>query len=393
VLVHGWSCDASYWDNQVEALAPTYRVVRVDLAGHGSSGLERTGWTMAAFGQDVKTVADVLKLERMVLVGHSMGGPVVLEAARLMPGRVLAVIGVDTLHDANETVAPEQLAKYVSSMEADFKGEVNTFVRSMFPPGADPALVDRVAADMASAPPRVAVAAFREFLTFDLKAALRAVAAPVICVNATTYPTNVDGNRAYSPSFSAVLMEGVGHFPMLEQPAAFNRVLKDVLMRVAGPREAPVKQIVKQVEVKAPLAEVWRVWTTAAGAEEFFAPKARVELEPGGAYELFFMPDNPPGSRGAEGLKVLSYLPMEMLSFDWSFPPSIPSLRDSGARTWVVIQLSDLGNGSTRVRLTHLGWQEGPDWDQGFAYFQQAWDVVLGRLQQRFATGPVDWSR
>jgi uncharacterized protein YndB with AHSA1/START domain len=155
----------------------------------------------------------------------------------------------------------------------------------------------------------------------------------------------------------------------------------------------PVKQIAKEVEVEAPLAEVWRVWTTAAGAEEFFAPRARVELEPGGAYELLFMPDNAPGSRGAEDLKVLSYLPMEMLSFDWSFPPSIPSLRGSGARTWVVVQLSDLGDGRTRVRLNQLGWHEGADWDRGFEYFQEAWDVVLGRLKQRFESGPVDWSK
>jgi len=152
------------------------------------------------------------------------------------------------------------------------------------------------------------------------------------------------------------------------------------------------KRIEKEVVVKATLAEVWHAWTTEEGVRTFFAPAAKVELRIGGAYEMYFVPDAPAGQRGGEGLKVLSYLPMEMLSFDWSFPPSIPSLRDAGARTWVVVTFAAAGPGQVRVRLTHLGWREGEDWERGYAYFQHAWDTVLARLERRFASGPIDWS-
>ncbi len=107
VLIHGWACDASYWDNQVPAFAATHRVVRVDLAGHGASGAQRARYTVQAFGEDVRAVVEQEKLGRVILVGHSMGGDVMLEAARLLPGKVLGLVAVDTLHDVTERLDPK----------------------------------------------------------------------------------------------------------------------------------------------------------------------------------------------------------------------------------------------------------------------------------------------
>lgn len=160
----------------------------------------------------------------------------------------------------------------------------------------------------------------------------------------------------------------------------------------AAQPQGETTSITKEVVVPATRAEVWRAWTTDEGVRTFLAPSSNVKLAIGGPYEIFFAPDAPPGQRGGEDLKVLSYLPMEMLSFDWSFPPSIPSLREAGARTWVVVTLADAGPGQVRVRLTQLGWQSGGDWDKSYNYFQHAWDIVLGRLEKRFASGPIDWN-
>ncbi len=99
----------------------------------------------------------------------------------------------------------------------------------------------------------------------------------------------------------------------------------------------------------------------------------------------------PPGSQGGEGLTILSYLPQEMLSFTWNAPPQYPTVRHQ--HTWVVIQFEIVDAGSTLVKLTHLGWQTGEAWEQVFDYFMQAWEVVLGRLRYRFATGPIDWNQ
>src|SRR3954466_8079218 len=95
VFVHGWAIDGRYWDAQVPVFARTHRVVTLDLAGHGRSGRERKDWTVAAFGQDVRAVVEALKLPRVVLIGHSMSGNVVLEAAKMMPECVVGIIPVD----------------------------------------------------------------------------------------------------------------------------------------------------------------------------------------------------------------------------------------------------------------------------------------------------------
>lgn len=391
VLIHGWSCDASYWEHQVPALAAARRVVRVDLAGHGASGQQRSRYTIQAFAEDVQAVVEQEKLGKVVLAGHSMGGVVMLEAARLLPGKVLGLVAVDTLHDVATTLDPKLLAEWMALMEDDFPGFAKGFVRRMFPPTADPALVEKVAADMASAPASVARSAFAELFAFDKAVALRAAGAPVLAINGTMFPTNVAGNNRFAP-FAVVHQQGVGHFGMLEAPADFTRLLTDALARIE--KGGTILRVLdKTVEVKASLAEVWWAWSTREGVKTFFAPDARVELRPLGAYEMLFMPDAPVGQKGGEGCRVLAFAPMEMLAFEWNFPPSIPSLRGSDARTWVMVEMVESAPGTVKVRLRQLGWQPGEDWEKGLAYFDRAWDVVLSRLQSRFASGPVDWGK
>ena len=144
-----------------------------------------------------------------------------------------------------------------------------------------------------------------------------------------------------------------------------------------------------EVEVAAARDAVWEAWATSEGAKTFFAPDARIEAHAGGAYELYFVLGAPEGSRGSEGCKVISLSPGQRLVVTWNFPPTIPSIRDEHTR-WA-LTLEPIGDDHTLVRLNHYGWKEGPDWDEGFAYFERAWGLVLGRLQRRFTQGPIDW--
>ncbi len=121
----------------------------------------------------------------------------------------------------------------------------------------------------------------------------------------------------------------------------------------------------------------------------FMSPAARIQLQVGGAYEPYFNLEAPSGARGGEGLQILSYLPRQMLSFTWNAPPAFPDVRRQHA--WVVVHLEPVGTELTRVSLTHLGWGTGAEWDRAFDYFQRAWDVLMFRLQLRFALGPIDW--
>lgn len=152
---------------------------------------------------------------------------------------------------------------------------------------------------------------------------------------------------------------------------------------------AAPRMLRKEAVIGAPLAQVWRAWSTSEGAREFFAPVANIELVPGGAYEITFDPADE--TQGTKGLKLLSYAPEEMLSFQWNAPPDMPEVRASPA--WVVVQLRAAEGGRTAVTLTHLGWKDGAQWDEAFRYFTRAWGIVLGNLERRFASGPIDWSK
>ncbi len=151
-----------------------------------------------------------------------------------------------------------------------------------------------------------------------------------------------------------------------------------------------IKRIDKEIIVPASLKDIWEAWTTTAGVSTFFAPAANIELRPGGAYEMLFGPDQPKGLQGSEGCQILTLRPMEMLSFSWSAPPQWPDIRKE--RTVVVLQLQDLGKSGVRVTMTHLGFGEGPGWDEVHHYFTEAWPVVLGRLRDRFVKGAIDWT-
>ena len=155
-------------------------------------------------------------------------------------------------------------------------------------------------------------------------------------------------------------------------------------------KEQSGKILRKETLVPAALAEVWNAWTTTEGAQTFFSSKAKVELAVGGAYEIYFLLDQPYGSRGSEDCRVLSYLPMEMLSFSWNAPLEFGELR--GRHTTVVLRFEEIKPGEVKVVFSQHGWGRGEDWDKLYDYFDRAWAYVLGNLKKRFVAGPIDWS-
>jgi pimeloyl-ACP methyl ester carboxylesterase len=225
VFVHGWSCDRNYWRDQVGAFAQTHTVVAVDLAGHGESGDDRKDWSVPAFGADVAAVIKEEGLRKVILIGHSMGGEVCLEAARALPGRVLGIVGVDTFQDFAEVMTRGQIDEFVAPFKTDFKAATDFFVRAMFPWGVDPNLVERVVHGMSAAKPEIAVAVFEGLFAYRPARTLRDVRLPIRVINSDKYPTNVESNRKIAASFGVRIMTGRGHFPHMEVPGEFNRIL------------------------------------------------------------------------------------------------------------------------------------------------------------------------
>ncbi len=158
-------------------------------------------------------------------------------------------------------------------------------------------------------------------------------------------------------------------------------VLTLIVLLTCSAGFAGERMLVKEVTINATLDEVWHAWTTEEGLR-FISAKSNVELRRGGPYEWFLdLPHDENGRRGGEGARVLAFLPKEMLAFSWTFPPSIPELRNAHETTQVVVRLTKLGDGRVNVQLIAHEWREGEAWDAGYAYFDNAWQRVLSALK------------
>ena len=231
VLIHGWACDSNYWNAQVNALKAKYTVVAVNLAGHGGSERNRTDWSMGNYGEDVATVVRQLKNGQVILVGHSMGADVALEAARRIGDRVIGIIAVDSLKSIGlPPMRPLEINRQLAPFKAGFIEATRDYVtRTMFAPGADPAFVQKVAYDMSLEPADVGVPSLQSLLAMDFSTLLPDIKMPVMAINSDLAPTDEARIRKSLPGFQAEVLEHTGHFLMMEVPQRFNPVLlKDI---------------------------------------------------------------------------------------------------------------------------------------------------------------------
>ena len=233
VFVHGWSCDSRYWDLQVDEFKQKYKVITIDLAGHGHSGFERRKYTMDLFAEDIAAVVREIGVDKVILIGHSMGGSIIVYAAKKLPQSVIGLIGIDTLQNVEHKSSAEELEVLIDPFFNDFRKSADSFVRSMFQPGTDSDLVDWIAADMSATPDFVAISAIREYLgefvSGEFAEIFKQVRLPVRIISADLWPIDYEANRRHMLSFNAVIMPKTGHFLMMERPDEFNDILSDTI--------------------------------------------------------------------------------------------------------------------------------------------------------------------
>lgn len=227
VLVHGGACDKGHWAKQISSLGRHWQAVVFDLPGHGESGKDRQGWSIEKFGDDVARVASAAVDTKLVLVGHSMGGLVALEAARLLGTKVAGVIIVDALH---------QPSVRMTAPRSPEGADVRTMMKKgMFTPSSDPVLQDRIVEGMLSVPSEIAGAIRASTAEFDAVSALRAVAAlPLTVIFSGLREVDAADIRACHPGARIWVLKDTGHFMMLEQPELFNQLTSIEVWRMHG---------------------------------------------------------------------------------------------------------------------------------------------------------------
>jgi len=174
-------------------------------------------------------VIDAEKVAKVIIFGNSLGGPVAIEAALLLPGRTLGVVGIDTFHVIGGVISAEEVRPRAEAFEKDYAGSIKAMIGQLFHKDADPAIVADAEKRMMGTPPAAAKAMFLGLAGYDMGAAAARLTAPLRAINGDLYPIDFEANRRIKPDFDAVIMKHMGHYPMLERPAEFNRLVAEMV--------------------------------------------------------------------------------------------------------------------------------------------------------------------
>ncbi len=230
LFVHGWCSSLGDWAPQARAFSRRHRVVRIDLRGHGASEAPRGGYRLRTFASDVEAVARQLDLDRALLVGHSMGGGVVLELARLAPALAAGVVMVDGIVGRGRPARELDDHPAIRSLAGDGYGaEIERRYRAFFRPSVSAELVERVVASATRTPQHAALGSIRAIYRDDVQAAGRRVRAPALYIAASSSRLDAGAIRQLAPTAAFAQVVDSGHFAQLEVPDQINEMLRSFM--------------------------------------------------------------------------------------------------------------------------------------------------------------------
>jgi pimeloyl-ACP methyl ester carboxylesterase len=235
VFVHCWAGNLSFWREQIPALADKARLVFIDLPGHGKSDKPQTTYTIDLFADAVLAVLKDAKINQAVFIGHSMGGAVISQIYHRAPEKVTALISVDGHLRRPYGTAEQVEALLVPFGTPKYLDHARNLIHTFFPIPGTEAVRDHVMSEMLATPQHVMLGGMLAMFSPDQSDwMLKKVNAPIAVINAPSFLWN-HGLEKYVRSITSqseyLIMDGVGHFPMLEKPAEFNAVLSDMLRK------------------------------------------------------------------------------------------------------------------------------------------------------------------
>ena len=245
VLVHGFACAHDDWAAQIAHLSPHRRTVAVDLRGHGASPGTPDQCSMERFGADVAEVMRALDLPPALVVGHSMGCRVVVEAALQAPEHTAGLVLLDGSHfvAASEETLRQRLA------QGAYRAIVEGMFGQMFLPSSDTALIKRIVARALALPEPIGRKVLSDMARYDVRrlaGSLALLDVPVLAIQ-TTYTNErrervsmTDGQRtpyldlisAHAQRAQIQVIPGAGHFPQIERADETNAAMAGLLARL-----------------------------------------------------------------------------------------------------------------------------------------------------------------
>jgi pimeloyl-ACP methyl ester carboxylesterase len=222
IFIHGWACSLDFWKKQFDGVS-NYRAIYIDLPGHGKSDKPQTAYTMEYFARAIEAVMHDAGVKKAVLVGHSMGTPVVRNFYKLYPDQTLGLVMVDgSLRPFGKK---EQGQQFLGMLKANYKQTAAGMIETMFGPTMPADLKSEIRSAMQATPENVALSAM-ESLFDDKSYPQEKISVPVMVIladNGNWPPDTEEYLRSVTTTLKVHKWQGVGHFLMMEKPEVFNQ--------------------------------------------------------------------------------------------------------------------------------------------------------------------------
>lgn len=233
LFVHGWAINKGYWADQVKYFGKRYRVVAMDLPGFGASGKNRDKWDTYTFASDVDSVIKALDLKKVILIGHSMSGDIVLQAAVDMKDRVIGLVGIDNFKNPGYQLTEIDKKEYEAAMAQMKQHFVKTatayFNQALFYKTTSQPVRQRVLNDVAHSDSVIALASMANTEGFDELPKLKQAGKKLYVIGSDVTPVDTTHMAAEKIPFKIYSIHATGHYPMIENPKDFNLLLDKVL--------------------------------------------------------------------------------------------------------------------------------------------------------------------
>jgi sigma-B regulation protein RsbQ len=243
IFIHDWNLNLRYWDDQVAKLKGRYRILNLDLAGHGDSGKDRDHWTAESFARDITTIIEKEKITRAILIGHSLGSEVALQIQKFVPERVIGMIAIEAFKNVSFNMTEdfeEEFHDHLTKFKSNYVEMSDEYARKNIR-SRNRKVINRIVQDYKNADPKIALAIYKNIVPKleEEKENLLQLPYKLILILSDYDKVDEESLKRYlRAGYEIEWIHDAGHFPMVEQPEQFQIALESGLSKIYSQKPA-----------------------------------------------------------------------------------------------------------------------------------------------------------
>lgn len=236
LFIHGAFIDKEYWKEQLNHFSPNYRVVALDLAGHGKSSTNRENWTIEIYGKDISKFIEKLDLKNVILIGHSIGGDIMLEAINNYDKKIIGIIGVDYFKNVGFELPKDAVDGLIANLKNDFESTTEQYVnQQLITSQTNQEIANRITTDFKTMNPEIGLSINQNSFGYSKRELelLSNLKRKPFLINVNYFPTNEESiKNILADNYKLYEVDGTCHYPMIEKPSEFNTTLQKAVAEI-----------------------------------------------------------------------------------------------------------------------------------------------------------------